>query len=284
MSQTHSDKVLANQGLADPKAARDHARAQGGTRVEAMPILPPVAADLPDGVATGDLLWEETIAAGGYSSRWLARGTRLRLIDTGGDACASLNIFNAELPTERLNVADTVKVQWNAYLGAGKLLLSDMGRVLASILEDEAGTHDTFCGASNAASNARKYGEGRNSGTYPNGRDRLILGAAKHGLTRRDVHPCVNLFKGTRIAPDGMILPDIGPFAPSRSVLLRCEMDVIMVIANCPHVLDPRDGWASTPLRATAWRGPVTPEDDPVRNATPEGQRAFLNTEDYYRR
>ena len=27
-------------------------------------------------------------------------------------------------------VADTVKVQWNAYLGAGSLLLSDMGRVL----------------------------------------------------------------------------------------------------------------------------------------------------------
>jgi uncharacterized protein len=269
---------------ADPKAARDHARAQGGTRVEAMPVLPPVADDLPEGVAAGDLLWEETIAAGGYATRRLARGARLRLIDTGGDACASLNIFNAELPTERLNVADTVKVQWNAYLGAGKLLLSDMGRVLVSILEDGAETHDTFCGASNAASNLRKYGEGCNSGAYPNGRDRLILGAAKHGLTRRDVHPCVNLFKGTRIELDGTITPIIGPFAPGREILLRAEMDVIVVLANCPHVLDPRDGWHSTPLRATAWRGPITAEADPVRNATPEGTRAYLNTEDYYRR
>jgi uncharacterized protein len=268
---------------ADPKAARDHARAQGGMRVEAMPVLPPVADDLPEGVSGDDLLWEETITPGGYATRRLARGTRLRLIDKGGDACASLNIFNAELPTERLNVADTVKVQWNAYLGAGKLLLSDMGRVLASIVEDGAGTHDTFCGVSNAGGNLRKYREGRNSGAYPNGRDRLILGAAKHGLTRRDVHPCVNLFKGTRIEADGTITPMIGPFAPGRSVLLRAEMDVVIVIANCPHVLDPREGWHSTPLRATAWRGSVTPQEDPVRNATPEGLRAYLNTEDYYR-
>lgn len=270
--------------LGDPKAARDHARAQGGTRVDAMPILPPFADDLPDGVLADDLLWEETIAPGGYATRRLTRGSRLRLIDVGGDACASVNIFNAEMPTERLNVADTVKVQWSAYLGAGKLLLSDMGRVLASILEDGAGTHDTFCGVSNTASNSRKYGEGRNSGAYSNGRDRLILGAAKHGLTRRDVHPCVNLFKGARIEADGTITPIIGPFAPGREVLLRCEMAVILVIANCPHVLDPRQDWHSTPLRVTAWRGPIIPEQDSLRNATPEGQRAFLNTEDYYRR
>lgn len=271
-------------GTADPKAARDHARAQGGIRVEVMPVLPPAADDLPEGVSPEDLLWEETLAPGGYASRRLARGTRLRLIDKGGDACASLNIFNAEMPTERLNVADTVKVQWNAYLGAGKLLLSDMGRAMASILADGAGTHDTFCGASNAASNLRKYGEGRNSGAHPNGRDRLILGAAKHGLTRRDVHPCVNLFKGVQIEADGAITPVVGPFTPGREVLLRAEMDIIMVIANCPHVLDPRPEWHSTPLRVTAWRGPVTRHDDPTRNATPEGLRAFLNTEDYYRR
>jgi urea carboxylase-associated protein 2 len=249
-----------------------------------MPVLPPVADDLPEGVGAADLVWEETIAPGGYTARRLARGTRLRLIDKAGDACASLNMFNADMPTERLNVADTVKVQWNAYLGAGKLLLSDMGRVLATILEDQADTHDTFCGVSNAAGNARKYGEGRNSGAYPNGRDRLILGAAKHGLTRRDVHPCVNLFKGTRIEANGTITPVIGPFAPGREVLLRAEMEVIVVIANCPHVLDPRPEWHSTPLRVTAWRGAVTPEEDALRGATPEGLRAFLNTEDYYRR
>lgn len=272
------------EALANPLAARDHARGMAGRVVEAMPVLPPVADDLPEGVPADDLLWEETIAAGGYATRRLVRGTRLRLIDLKGDACASLLIFNAEMPTERLNVADTVKVQWNAYLGQGKLLLSDMGRVLMSFLVDEASTHDAFCGTSNAATNTAKYGDGSNSGPHPNGRDRFLLGAAKHGLQRRDVHPCVNLFKGARIEADGAIVPQMGPFEPGRSLILRAEMDVIVVIANCPHVLDPRKDWTVTSLRASAWRGPVTPEDDPIRNATPEGLRAFQNVEDYFRR
>jgi urea carboxylase-associated protein 2 len=187
------------------------------------------------------------------------------------------------MPTERLNVADTVKIQWNAYLGAGKLLLSDMGRVMMSIATDDAETHDAFCGASNAASNARTHGEGGNWSAFPNARDRLLLGAAKHGLGRRDVHPCINLFKGVTIAADGATVPMLGPFAPGRAVTLRAEMDVILVIANCPHVLDRRP-WSSTPLRATAWRGAVAGPDDAIRTATPEGRRAFLNTDDYYRR
>jgi urea carboxylase-associated protein 2 len=269
--------------LADPNAAREHARAMGGTVVEAMPVLPPRADDLAPGVAPEDLLWEETVAAGGYASRVISRGTRLRLIDIRGDACASLLLFNAAMPTERLNIADTVKVQWNGYPSTGSLLLSDMGRVLASFERDGAATHDAFCGASNEASNRQRYGEGRNSGAYPNARDRLLLGAAKHGLGRRDVHPCINLFKGVRIAADGSVQPQLGPFEPGRSLVLRAEMDVIVVIANCPHVLDSRP-WSVTPLRATAWRGPVTGEDDPIRNATPERLRAFLNTEDVYRR
>jgi urea carboxylase-associated protein 2 len=269
--------------LNDPLAARAHARAMEGSVADAMPVIPPVATDLPVGVASDDLLWEERIAGGGYASRLLARGSLLRLVDLDGDACASIQLFNAEMPTERLNVADTVKVQWNAYLGAGNLLLSDMGRVMMSIVEDGAETHDAFCGASNAASNARAFGDGSNAGPSPSARDRLLLGVAKHGLGRRDVHPCINLFKSARIETDGAVIPILGPFAPGRTVILRAEMDVIFVVANCPHVLDTRP-WNVTPLRATAWRGPVTDAQDPIRNATPEGRRAFLNVDDYYRR
>lgn len=269
--------------LNDPLAARAHARAMEGTVADAMPIIPPVASDLPSEVSSDDLLWEERIAGGGYASRVLPRGSRLRLIDLEGDACASIQLFNADMPTERLNIADTVKIQWNAYLGAGKFLLSDMGRVMMSIVADDAETHDAFCGASNAASNARSYGNGSNSGPTPNARDRLLLGVAKHGLGRRDVHPCINLFKGVRIEEDGAVTPVPGPFAAGRTVTLRAEMDLIFVVANCPHVLDTRP-WSVTPLRATAWRGPVAEADDPIRNATPEGRRAFLNVDDYYLR
>ena len=274
---------LADPPLADPNAARDHARAQEGTIADAMPILPPVADDLPAGITSDDLLWEETIAPGGYATRRLPRGSRTRLIDVDGDACASILIFNAEMPTERLNVADTVKIQWTGYLGPGKLLLSDMGRVLMSFEADSAGTHDAFCGASTAASNARRYGEGGNWSAFPNARDRLLLGAAKHGLGRRDVHPCVNLFKGVRIVEGGSTVLDAGPSAPGRAVTLRAEMDVILVIANCPHVLDRRP-WSVGKLRTTAWRGAIAGADDAIRNATPEGRRAFANVDDHYRR
>jgi uncharacterized protein len=270
---------------ADPKGAQAHARAMGGTRVEAMPTLPAsAAAARPPGVAAESMLWETTLAPGGYVGKELGRGARLQLEDLHGDACVSMLVFNARHPTERLNVADTIKVQWNAYLGAGKLLLSDMGRVLLSVIGDAAGTHDTFCGASTARSNAQRYGDGENWGAHPNARDRFALGVAKFGLGRKDIHPCINWFKGVRIAADGATLLQAGPFTPGRTLTLRTEMDVLVVLANCPHRLDSRPAYSVTPVRVSAWRGPVTPADDPIRNATPEGLRAFLNVEDYFSR
>lgn len=270
---------------ADPDGARAHARSMAGLTAEAMPTLPASAAtNLPPGVTPEMMIWDETIAAGGYAGRRLGRGARLRLTDLRGDACLSLLLFNAEQPAERLNVADTIKVQWNGYLQAGRILLSDMGRVMASLIEDTAATHDVFCGASNQASNARKYGDGFNHGAHPNARDRFSLGVAKFGLGRKDIHPCINLFKGVRVAQGGSTQVEIGPFPPGRRVTLRAEMDLIVVLANCPHVLDPRDDYAVTPVRASAWRGPITTPDDPIRNATPEGLRAFLNVEDYFYR
>jgi hypothetical protein len=270
---------------ADPYGAQAHARAMAGTRVAFMPTVPASeAADPPPGVEPRDMVWEETIAPGGYAAKQLDRGARIRLIDLEGDACASMLAFNAERPIERLNVADTLKVQWNAYLGAGRLVLSDMGKVLFSVVEDTAGTHDAFCGASNQASNARRYGTGDNWGPHPNARDRFGLAVAKFGLGRRDIHPCINWFKGVGVEEDGSLTPRHGPFAPGRSLTLRAEMDVIVAFANCPHVLDARGEYTVMPLQVSAWRGPVTPQEDPIRNATPEGLRAFLNVEADYSR
>ena len=100
-------------------------------------------------IAPERMLWDDVVGPGGESSHVLPRGAVVRLTDVDGDACANLLVYNAAQPLERLNVADTVKVQWQAYLGAGSLLLSDMGRVLLSIVADTSGTHDALCGASN---------------------------------------------------------------------------------------------------------------------------------------
>lgn len=105
-------------------------------------------------------MWAETVAGGNYTHRVLARGTELRLTDLSGDACAHLLLYAADRPWERLNVADTVKVQWNAYLGEGQLLLSDQGRVLASLTGDTSGRHDALCGTSTLVRNTQRYGDG----------------------------------------------------------------------------------------------------------------------------
>lgn len=271
-------------GTATTTGARDHARSQAGTRVRAMPTVPPSdATDLPEGVDPADVVWDEVVAAGGYTSKAVDRGTRVRLEDLDGDACAGLLLHAALQPAERLNVADTVKVQWQAYLGAGSVLLSDMGRALATIALDTSGRHDTFCGTTNRAANTARYGDGAAEGSSPNGRDRFAVALAKHGLDRRDVAPNVNLFKGVRIEADGTMSWDGDPTAAGAAVELVAEMPLLVSIVNVAHPLDPRTEHTVTPLRVTAWRSVPTVPDDPQWSSTPERQRAYENTDAHLR-
>ena len=62
---------------------------------------------------------------------------------------------------------------------------------------------------------------------------------------------------------------------------LRAELPVVLVVANTPHVLDPRPDYTVTALRITAWADAPTTRDDPAWAATPEGERAFLQTEEF---
>ncbi len=271
-------------GTATLADARAHARAQAGSSAVAGPTVPATAAvGLPEGVRADDVLWDETIACGSYASRVLPRGTIVRLHDVTGDACAALLVHHARNTAERLNVADTVKVQWQAYLGPGALLLSDMGRVLATIVSDTGGRHDALCGCLNRRSATAKYGDGAISGPTPNTRDLLVLAGAKCGLTRRDIAPNLNLFKGVVVEGDGALRFDGAPAAPSH-VELRAELPLVLLVANAPHPLDPRADYAGGVLRVTAWR----PAPDDVRAErtqldTPERARAFENTDEELR-
>ncbi|MFF2851436.1 urea amidolyase associated protein UAAP1 [Streptomyces sp. NPDC058001] len=256
--------------------ARDHARAQEGARADAMPVVPASAWPDPP-CAAGQLVWAETVAGGGYTHRVLARGTELRLTDLTGDACAHLLLFAADRPWERLNTADTVKVQWNAYLGENRLLLSGQGRVLASVTTDTSGRHDALCGTSTSARNSVRYGDGSPQSGYPAGRELFKLAAAKSGLSARDLPPSVSFFQGVTVREDGA-LDFTGSVGPGGSVTLRAEQDVTVLLANVPHPLDPRTAYVAGPLEVLAWRAAPTAPGDPLWEATPEGRRAFLNT------
>jgi uncharacterized protein len=262
--------------------ARDHARAQADTSVLAMPTLPASAATgLPAGVAPDAVLWDEVLGAGEYAAHALPRGSVLRLTDLDGDACAHVSLHHADLTSERLNLADTTKVQWQMYPGAGSLLLSDRGRVLAAIAADTSGRHDTICGAPNRADHDDKYGDGRVEGPFPSARDRLLVALAKFGLDRRDLSPTISFFKGVRVGSDGALHLDAVPAPAGEIVELRLELNLIVAVANVPHVLDARDRYTCTPLRLTAWRVEPTAADDPLRDSTPERHRAYLNTDDW---
>ncbi|WP_133913456.1 urea amidolyase associated protein UAAP1 [Streptomyces sp. NBC_00582] len=259
--------------------ARAHARAQEGTGAEAMPVVP--AADWPaPPCEAGHLVWAETVAGGNYTHRVLARGTELRLTDLRGDACAHLLLHVDGRPWERLNVADTVKVQWNAYLGEGVLLLSDQGRVLASLIADTSGRHDALAGTSTLARNTARYGDGTPQGPSPAGRELFKLAAAKNGLEPRDLPPSLSFFQGVEVREDGT-LDFTGSAGPGGSVTLRAEQDLVVLIANVPHPSDPRADYVSTPLEVLAWRAAPTRPGDPLWDATPEGRRAFLNTAEF---
>jgi urea carboxylase-associated protein 2 len=259
--------------------ARAHARAQANTVVPHMPTVPASHYEaLPDGVDGTRMRWAERVAPGGYSHHVLAPGTTFRLHDIEADACAHLLLFRADQPWERLCVADTVKVQWQAYSGTGQLLLSDQGRVLASIVTDTSGHHDSICGTTTLLRNLERYGSGCPEGPSPAGRELFVLAAAKHGLEPRDLPPSMSFFKGVRVDPASGALEWRGGSGRPAMVEFKAEMPLLILIANTAHPLDDRDGWQCSTLEVLAWSGEPTAPADELWSSTPERQRAFENT------
>ncbi|RRR40213.1 DUF1989 domain-containing protein [Mycolicibacter terrae] len=232
------------------RGARSHARAQAHRAQMRIPVAP-------DDVDSSSLVWAESIPANGYATKVLARGGRIRFIDVDGGACAHLLLYRAEAPWERLNVADTMKVPWQAYLGAGHPLLSDQGRVLATVVADSSGHHDMLCGPD------------------ATGRQLLLLGAIKHGLDIRDVAPSVSLFRGVRVEPGSGALEFTGSAGAGAAVDLLIHLPVLLVVVNAAHPLDPDP--PATALDVLGWKAGeqlVTPA-----NQDPEYLRARENTE-----
>lgn len=260
--------------------AREHARAQEAAAlgtVATMPTRPARSFPTPPSeVDPATLVHAETVAGGGYTHLAVARGTHVRLTDLHGDACAHVLAYRLDRPWERLNVADTVKVQWQVYLTAGHLLLSDQGRVLASIVGDTSAHQDALYGTTTRARNDERYGDGSAQGPTPAGRELFALAAAKHDLGRRDLPPSMSFFQGVRIDADGRPVFE-GSAGPGTTITLRAEVPLLLLVANTAHPLDPRE-FTSTPLEVLAWRGEPTRDTDPLWAATPEGRRAFVNT------
>lgn len=261
--------------------AKAHARAQHGRTVDEMRHVPATASTtVPADVPADRLVWSEVVAPGGYSTAVLARGTRIRLADPLGDACAHLLLHRADAPHERLNIADTVKVPWQAYPSTGHPLLSGFGRVLATIVADTSTAHDALAGTTTREGNLARYGASAPESSSPSGRELLLLGALKHGLSQRDLPPSLSFFKGVRVDVDGS-LRWTGSAGPDTAVDLLLHVDAIVLLANTAHPLDPRPQFTCSPLRVHAWSA-----DDDLGRLTelvgplgPEHVQALANTD-----
>jgi len=228
---------------------------------------------------------QQTLLGGQAWSRRLRRNQRLRLRDVHGRACVSALLYNAHDPLERYNMADTLKAQFTAFLTTGRVLYSDMGRVLCSIVADTCGWHDTMSGTGDAVAARAQFGDGpyqtlRNA-FHRNARDNLLVELGKHGLGKRDVVANVNFFVRIGVGDDGGLawVRDNSP--AGAAVELRADMDTLVVLSNTPHPLDPATKYDPPPVELTITEGPAAAADDPCRLSRPENGRGFALTEAY---
>src|SRR4051794_17827711 len=181
------------------------------------------------------VLLSEGLAGAAMWSGVLPRHHTLRLIDVEGGANVSMLLYNRELLIERYNMADTLKAQHTAYLTEGRVLYSDMGRVLCSISDDSVGWHDTLSGMSDAESvraayGDKRYGELRN-GFYRSAREEMLIELGKWGMGQRDLVPNVNWFSKVAADDTGELSFVTGHSQAGSHVDLRAEMHVLIVLS-----------------------------------------------------
>jgi urea carboxylase-associated protein 2 len=219
-----------------------------------------------------DPIHSETIPGGWYWSTTLKAGDTIRLNQANGSSALSMIAWSEADTSERLNLPDTVKVQWTTAIAKGRVLFSDMGRVMFSVTEAASSAHDGLVGGSTAASNAAKYpGDTRNT------RDNFILVAAKLGLDRRDIPSALTFFAPVRVLDDGTFVWREDLRQAGDYVELRAEMDLIVGLSNCPHPLDPNTTYAPQPIEVIRYRAAAPASDDLCRTATAEAVRGFEN-------
>jgi urea carboxylase-associated protein 1 len=147
------------------------------------------------------------------------------------------------------------------FLTRGHGIYSDMGRRLLTIVEDTCGRHDTIGGCCSAESNELRYGVK----DTPSCRANFLRALAPFGLGRRDVVANLNFFMNVPVEPDGTMAIVEGLSKPGDHVDLLAEMDVLVVVSNCPQTRNPCNGFNPTPIRLI-----VTDPDPGASRGRPE--------------
>lgn len=183
----------------------------------------------------------------------IRKGQVVRIVDVEGNQSADILFFNAHDYSDRYSSQDTIREQRNIYLTAGSRLLSTEGNALLTIVADTCGRHDTLGGACATESNMVRYAiEKRHMHAC---RQSFVKGILqwKHGLEKRDLASNINFFMNVPVTPEGELHFADGVSGPGKYVELRAEMDVLMLISNCPQLNNPCNAFNPTPLQVLIW-------------------------------
>jgi uncharacterized protein len=180
-------------------------------------------------------------------------GHTFRIVDLAGNQAVDTLFYNAHDVAERYSATDTIRGQSNIYLTAGSKLLSDLGNTLLKITADTCGRHDTLGGACSAESNTVRYAlEKRHMHSC---RDSFLMAMARspYGLGKRNLSANINFFMNVPVTPEGRLTFADGISGPERYVEMRAEMDVLVLISNCPQLNNPCNAYNPTPVRVLSW-------------------------------
>ncbi|WP_339617880.1 urea amidolyase associated protein UAAP2 [uncultured Gilvimarinus sp.] len=194
------------------------------------------------------------IGAGDYYLAPLKRGQTLRILDVEGNQAADTLFFNADDPSERYSAMDTIREQGQVYLTAGSVLRSNLGNPMLEITADTCGRHDTLGGACATESNTVRYDlEKRCMHAC---RDSWMLAIAEHpeyGLSKRDITHNINFFMNVPVTADGGLTFSDGISGAGKYVEMQANMDVLVLMSNCPQLNNPCNGYNPTPVEMIIW-------------------------------
>jgi urea carboxylase-associated protein 1 len=139
------------------------------------------------------------------------------------------------------------------YLGTGSVLYSNRGQAMVRIVADTCGRHDTLGGACSSESNIVRYAPEKKYMHSCRDSFLLALARADKGMGKRDLAPNINFFMNVPVTPDGGLSFEDGLSGPGKYVEMRAEMDVMVLVSNCPQLNNPCNAYNPTPVRFLVW-------------------------------
>ena len=198
-------------------------------------------------------LLREVVPAGKPFMYTIAKGQVVRILDLEGNQAVDTLFYNAKDSEERYDASNTIREQGNLYLSTGSRLLSNEGNLMLTIIADTCGRHDTLGGACSAESNTVRYALDKHH--MHSCRDSFIMALAEHdqGMSKRDLPSNINFFMNVPVSPDGKLSFADGISAAGRYVEMRAEMDILILISNCPQLNNPCNAYNPTPVEVLVW-------------------------------